>query len=105
MLAAVAAPFTPKEPADEDDTWRRVTIVDVPGAGQAVRVAGVEDVPLPGQDGALRVVSMQTLVPLPSGQVLLLTCSSPVLPLTEALLDVFEAVSETLEMHALGDNA
>jgi hypothetical protein len=40
---------------------------------------------------------MQTLVPLPGvDRVLVLTCSSPVLPLAEDLLDLFDAISGTL---------
>jgi len=49
--------------------------------------------------GLLRTVVMQTLVPLPGvDRVLVLTCSSPVLPLTDDLLDLFDAISSTLEI-------
>ena len=101
-LGAVARPFTTKEPAGDGDVWQRVDTVAVPGAGPAVRVAGVQDVSLPGQDGAVRVVQLQTLVPLPQGRVLVLTCSSPVLALQDVLLELFDAVSGTLEVHRPG---
>jgi hypothetical protein len=51
----------------------------------------------------MRVVLMQTVVPLPRSRALLVTCSSPVLPLTEALLDVFDAVSGTLRVVLTSD--
>ncbi len=70
-----------------DDTWREVGTVSVDGVGAAVRASGVQDVTLPEDAGVLRVVLMQTIVPLPDHRALLLTCSSPVLPLTDALLD------------------
>lgn len=36
--------------------------------------------------------------PLPQGRVLILTCTSPVLSLQEVLLELFDAVSGTLEI-------
>jgi hypothetical protein len=38
------------------------------------------------------------VTPLPGGRALLVTCSSPVLPLAEALLAVFGAASGTLRV-------
>jgi hypothetical protein len=99
-VEALLAPLTPVPPAGPDDPWRTVEVVEVPGAGQAGRTYGVHDVDLPDIDGQLRMVSMQTLVPLPGARVLLLICSSPVLPLAEELLESFEAISSTLEVLA-----
>lgn len=97
-LIALAAPFTPRVATSADDTWREVSTVEVEGLGTAVRAWGVQDVELPEGAGILRVVLLQTIAPLPGGRALLVTCSSPVLPLTEALLDVFDAVSGTLRV-------
>ncbi len=51
----------------------------------------------PTEPGTLRIVVMQTFVPLPgTDRVLVVTCSSHVLPLTDDLLDLFDAISGTL---------
>lgn len=97
-VEALLAPFTPIPMSGPDEPWRRVEVVEVPGAGRAGRWAGVVDVDLPEQAGQVRMVQMQTLVPLPAARVLLLTCSSPVLPLAEDLLELFDAISSTLEV-------
>ncbi len=88
-----------KQAAGPDDTWTRVEVVRIDGAGESARTAGVEDVDLPDGSGWVRTVLMQTFVPLPDGQrVALVTCSSPVLPLADVLLDLFDAVSSTLRL-------
>ena len=97
-VQALLAPLAPIARTDPDGPWRTVELVEVPGAGQAGRSYGVHDVELPGGAGQVRMVSMQTLVPLPAARVLVLTCSSPVLPLADELLELFEAVSSTLEV-------
>jgi hypothetical protein len=97
-LAALAAPLPGVPRTGADDPWREVVEVEVDGAGPAVRASGVEDVELPEAAATLRVVLMQTLVPLPLGRTLVLACSSPVLPLAEDLLDLFDAVSDTLQV-------
>ena len=100
-LAVVMEPFPPSPPSGADSTWRSVEVVDVPGAGRAGRTWGVDDVELPDGAGRLRTVLMQTLVPLPgTDRVLVLTCSSPVLPLADDLLDLLDAISGTLEITA-----
>jgi hypothetical protein len=48
------------------------------------------------------MVSLQTLVPLPGDRVLLLICSSPVLPLAEDLLELFEGVQQFVDGDLLG---
>lgn len=97
-VEALLEPLTPVLPTGPDEPWRTVEVVEVPGAGRAGRSSGVHDVELPDGAGRARMVQMQTLVPLPSSRVLLLTCSSPVLPLAEDLLELFEAISSTLEV-------
>jgi len=93
--------LTPKQPSGPDDTWTRVEVVSVEGAGDAARTAGVEDVDLPEGTGWIRTVLMQTFVPVPGERrVVLLTCSSPVLPLADVLLDLFDAVSSSLRLLA-----
>lgn len=98
-LALVMEPFVATPPAGDDGPWRSVEVLEVPGAGRAARTWGVDDVELPDGAGVLRTVLMQTFVPLPGvDRVLVLTCSSPVLPLAEDLLDLFDAISGTLEV-------
>lgn len=98
-LAVMMEAVAPRPRSEQDGVWRAVEVVQVPGAGPAGRAWGVEDVELPGGVGLLRTVVMQTLVPLPGvDRVLVLTCSSPVLPLTDDLLDLFDAISSTLEI-------
>ena len=97
-LAALLAPLAPKRPKDEDDTWREVAAVEVGGV-QAARAWGVEDVDLPQDAGWVRVVTLVQLVPLPdSGRVVMLQCSSPVLPLADVLVDLFHAVADTVRV-------
>lgn len=98
-LDALLAPLSPKTAASDDDTWRRVAVVDLPDGLRASRSWGLEDVDLPDGAGWVRCVQMLQLVPVPGTQrVLLVACSSPVLPLAEVLLDLFEAVCSTLRI-------
>ena len=89
-----------KDRAQEPD-WREVRIVDLP-AGRAVRAQGVtslSETPVTFGDvtGIPRVVSMQTIVPIPGGDDLLdVTLSSPQVWLPDEFLDLFEAITETL---------
>jgi len=88
-----------KEPAGPDDTWTRVEVVHLDGALPAARTAGVEDVDVPDGGGWIRSVLMQTFVPVPGmRKVVLVTCSSPVVPLADVLLDLFDAVTSTLRL-------
>lgn len=94
--AAIASTLTEKVARDADDTWTKVSIIDLPGVGPAARSAGVEDVELPDQSGWIRATIMQTFVPIPTGEgVILISCSSPNLVLVEPLLDLFDAVTGT----------
>lgn len=84
-------------PRDEGDPWRRVSTIDIPGVGTAVRTQGVEDITYQGDSRRLRVVLMQTFIPVPgsAGRVALVTGSSQLLDLADAFFDVFDAVTST----------
>lgn len=98
-LEALLAPLQPKTAKDADDTWRSVTAVELADGTPAARAWGVEDVDLPQDAGWVRVVSLLQLAPVPgTNRVVLLACSSPVLPLAEVLLDLFSAVADTLQV-------
>ncbi|MBK6871008.1 MAG: hypothetical protein IPG94_06340 [Kineosporiaceae bacterium] len=71
---------------------RHVTMTEIP-AGRCVRVTAVQP-----SDEADRSVTMQTLVPVPGEQrVLNFVMSSPHVELADALLDLFDAVSSTVQ--------
>ncbi len=86
---------------DASETWQDVTVTTLTGGTPALRSAGVQDVPLerPAATGerVLRTVVSQTLVPVPEG-LLALSCSSPQVMLADAWLDLFDALSCTLEI-------
>lgn len=97
--AALLEPLQDKQARSGDDTWTRLTVVELPGAGTAARTYGIEDVDLPDETGWVRVVSMLTMVPVPErNSVAMITCTSPVLGLAEVWLDLFDAVSGTFEL-------
>lgn len=97
-IAALLPMLTPKEPKDEEDTWTRVRVFELEGCGQAVRTHGIEDLePEPGKP--LRVVQMQTFIPIPDvNRVLLVSCSSPATAIAEGLFDLFDALTGTLRL-------
>lgn len=98
-LDALLAPLTPKQARDVDDTWQVVKPVELQGDGAGARSWGVEDIDLPQDAGWVRVVQMLQLIPVPgSNRVVLVACSSPVLPLVDVLLDLFHAVCDTLRL-------
>lgn len=74
------------------------SVVDLPTAGPCPRVQGIEDAPV-GDGRLLRHVFMVTAVPLPQhDRTFLVAASSPSLPLADALLDLFDAVSGTFRV-------
>ena len=94
-VEAISAQITATAPSAGSDTWRTVGVVDLP-AGRAVRVRGVETADLGGGIEA-ECVLLQTLLPVPDdGGVLAVVCTSPQVGLAEPLLDLFEAISDTL---------
>jgi hypothetical protein len=104
-VAALLPMLQPKEATDADDTWTRVSTLELPEVGSAVRTAGVEELePEPGRK--IRVVQMQTFVPIRDvNRVLLISCSSPAIAVAEGLLDLFEALTGTLRLIDSGERA
>jgi len=87
--------------ADPVAPYAETSVVDVPTAGACPRVQGIEDTPV-GDGRLLRHVFMVTAVPLPRDQrTFLVAASSPTLPLADALLDLFDAVTGTFRVVAL----
>ena len=82
--------------------WRQVEVIELP-AGRAGRVRGVEQATgdaAPGRAGTagMPAVVMHTLIPLPTGGgVLDVVFTSPQVRLADPLLELFGAISETLD--------
>lgn len=92
-VEAIAAGITAHQNGAGTGTWRRVSIVDL-SAGRAVRVCGIEAIRQ--GEAELDVVSMHTLWPVSDGGgVIDVVLTSPQTRLAAALLDLFDAVSET----------
>jgi hypothetical protein len=88
----------------DGDVFTSVTTVDLPGAGPCARAYGVEDVQV-DDDGYVRTVFMQTMVPTPGfNKVFLVSASSPVVALAPELHDLFDAVTGTFRLVPLGGN-
>jgi hypothetical protein len=105
-LGPLIAPLKPKEAKRDDDPWTEVTTLELPHAGPAARAYGVEDVedPAEGSGRVLRVVTMQTFVPLPDvNRVAIVSCSSPAVEVAPALLDVFDAITGTFRLFRTAD--
>lgn len=97
-LGALLEPFTPKQPSAPDDTWTEVVTTELADGSRAGRVCAVEDVEIEPPH-AMRVVTMQTFVPVPHvNRVVLVSCSSPAWGLAVALLDLFDAITGTLQL-------
>ncbi|MFE9772286.1 hypothetical protein ACFYOV_11535 [Streptomyces sp. NPDC005931] len=95
---AIAESLGTVTPRREGDAWRKVTTVEIPEVGVAARTYGVEDVPVaPGDSRTLRMVLTQTYIPVPgtADRVVLVSGASPVLDLTDAFHDIFDAVTGT----------
>jgi hypothetical protein len=91
---AIAARLTATTAGSKSSTWRQVRIVDLP-SGPAVRVRGSERIQLGSRSP--ECVVMHTLVPVPGdGGVLDLVLASPQLHLADPMLDLFEAISDTV---------
>lgn len=109
-LSPLMTTLTTKVAKSEGDPWTEVTTVELPEAGTAARSFGVEDVEDPetgsgpGLSRSVRVVTMQTYVPLPDvNRVAVVTCSSPALEVAPALLDVFDAITGTFRLFRTAD--
>lgn len=103
--SAVTAQLRPLPRTGADSPWREVVQAALPEIGSVARTRGVEDVVLPEGEGWIRSVMMQTFVPFPGpdpGRIAVITASSPILPLTEDLLDLFDAVTGTFRFLSAG---
>ncbi|WP_405719339.1 hypothetical protein OG607_05055 [Streptomyces sp. NBC_01537] len=79
----------------EPDPNRSVTTVTLPEVGEVGRVTGTEEVMI-DEDFGVKMLVMHTIVPIPDDErVLIVTCTSPNLPLAEQLFDLFDAISST----------
>ncbi|WP_405870274.1 hypothetical protein [Streptomyces sp. NBC_00005] len=79
------------------DPWRRVRLLDLPEAGQAVRAEGIEDIEIPDDNRSYRAVMMQTFVPFPGSdpKVAVISASTPQLALVEPMLQLFDLITST----------
>ncbi|MEU7584287.1 hypothetical protein AB0B50_42670 [Streptomyces sp. NPDC041068] len=93
----IVAQLGVREAKREGDAWRKVTTVDIPGVGLAARTHGIEDISVQGDDRTIRVVLMQTFIPVPGqeGKVALVSGSSQILDLADSFFDIFDAVTST----------
>jgi hypothetical protein len=107
-ISPLLSTFRTKTAKHEDDPWTEVATVELQHAGTAARTYGVEDVEdpdagAPGTGGltrAVRVVIMQTYVPVPDvNRIAVVTCSSPAVEVAPALLDVFDAITGTFRLY------
>ncbi|HSA49759.1 MAG TPA: hypothetical protein VLH10_06545 [Yinghuangia sp.] len=94
---AMAAALKPKTAQHENDTWQRVSTVDIPEVGPAARSEGVEDVQLPGSPRRVRLATMQTFVRVPGSaeHLAVITGSTPAVALQDSFLDLFDAITST----------
>ncbi|MYS22341.1 hypothetical protein GA0115240_140618 [Streptomyces sp. DvalAA-14] len=103
-IGPLIAQLTSTSAQREDDPWTEVTTLELPHAGPAARSHGVEDVEDAASGRSLRAVTMQTFVPLPDvNRVAIVSCSSPAVEVAPALLDVFDAVTETFRLFRTAD--
>lgn len=99
-VAAIAAQITAVPRSAGSPGWREVAVVEM-AAGAAVRVRGVSTLTSADGPGALPMVTMHTLIPVPGGDgVLDVVLTSPQLSLADGLLDLFDAISSTLAWEA-----
>lgn len=98
-ISALLPMLQPKDPKDDEDSWTRLQNLELAGCGPAVRTYGIEDVePEPGKK--VRVVQMQTFIPVPDvNRVVLVSCSSPAVAVAEGLFELFDALTGTLRLH------
>lgn len=100
-IPAIAAQLTatPRAEMGSDGTepdWREVRVIEIP-AGEAVQLRGLTTIEADGDGPSLRLVSMETLIPLPGGErILNLALTSPHVTVVDDLLEVFGLISETL---------
>lgn len=106
-LGAIMSALSPVPPGSRPtDPWRRVRLVDLPDAGQAVRTEGIEDVRIPDDDRLARMVMMQTYVPFPGRdpRVAVISAATAQLQLAEPMLELFDGISETFRFLPADDS-
>ncbi|WP_103504808.1 MULTISPECIES: hypothetical protein [Streptomyces] len=93
-IAGQLKSITAKKPTD---AWRKVTTVEIPGVGTTARTYGVEDIRFRQDPRPMRVVLMQTYIPVPgsANRVALVSGSSHVTEIADSLFEVFDAVTST----------
>jgi hypothetical protein len=97
-IGPLLEPFAPKQPSSPGDTWTEILTTELADGSRAGRVCAVEDVEIEPPH-LIRVVSMQTFVPVPHvNRVVLVSCASPAWGLAVALLDLFDAITGTLRL-------
>ncbi|WP_424642509.1 hypothetical protein [Embleya sp. AB8] len=103
---AIAARLKPKRAEHPQDTWQSVRLVEIRDVGPAARSEGV--VSVAGSTGrSVRLVSMQTFVPIPgiADRVAVISGSSPTVDLADPLLELFDAITSTFRFDGLGPPA
>jgi len=80
---------------------RVVDAIELPNAGEAVRVVGTETVSVTSS-AKVEMLTMNTLIPVPAaaGRFMLVTCCSPNLPLAKEVYELFDAITSTFRFIA-----
>jgi hypothetical protein len=105
-LGAIMSALTQIPPGNRPtDPWRRVSLVELPDAGQAVRTEGIEEIEAPDDHRTARMVMMQTFVPFPDRdpRVAVISAATPQLALAEPMLELFDGISETFRFFTTDD--
>lgn len=98
-LTPLLARLPTSQASSPDDVWSRTDVTDLVDIGACARSYGVADLELPDAAGSVRSVVMQTFVPLPDDRrIMLVTGSSPVLPLANEMLEIFDAITSPLTL-------
>lgn len=101
---AILETLTAVPRTDDASPFTVVTTTALPGVGDCARTYGIEDV-MVGEGGFVRVVIMQTFVPVPRmNKVFLISASSPVVPLAADLFDLFDAITGTFRIVELDND-
>lgn len=101
VLAELGASAPAPRPGDPLEPWRVVEDVELPGVGRCARTRAVEDVRAEG--GTVRTATLQTFVPLPGANKLLVVSGSAPYPhLADRLHAVLAAVTATLRIEPGG---
>ena len=84
-------------PRPEDLRQREVDVVELP-VGPAVRVHAIADQPGEGEGaGSVVVEGLDHFIPVPGGNdVLLVSCTTPMVALGDALLPTFDAIAASV---------